>query len=405
MLSSFVHFTAIGLALCLLRVCLYTLALHLLRKYSIEPKMDSAIEASVKSELESENSRFSEEQSQDTSESGPRLSVVANRDNLKQLIQRTINISAMRTFLAKVKQWSSSLSTDEELEMMLLAISCIDLTTLAGDDTSTNVQRLCYRAVNTMQDDALAQEYRELSCAAVCVYPARVCDCVATFKRLNTPKVNIAAVATGFPSGQYGLKSRLAEIKDAVESGANEIDVVINRAAALSGKWPEVFDELCEMRRACNIRKAEGHLVHLKVIIGAGDLLTSTPSTIYNASLIAILAGADFIKTSTGKESVNATLPIGYIMMRCIVDYYNLTGIRIGFKPAGGIRTYKDALNWLFTVKMLLGPDWLSNKLFRFGASGLLDDLEKRVKVLRERKRFETTGRERIKDAEDARME
>lgn len=272
----------------------------------------------------------------------------------------------------------------------MLAVSCIDLTTLAGDDTSTNVERLCYRAINAMYDDTLASHYGDLSCAAVCVYPARVSDCANTFKRLGADsKVNIASVATGFPSGQYGLKTRIAEIKDAVESGANEIDVVINRAAAISGNWAVVFDELCEMRRACNANKSSGHEVHLKVIIGAGDLLTSTPSTIYNASLIAILAGADFIKTSTGKESVNATLPIGYIMMRCIIDYYNLTGIKIGFKPAGGIRTYKDALNWLMLVKMLLGPDWLDKKLFRFGASGLLDDLEKRIQVLRKMKKLQ----------------
>lgn len=387
----FIYSVSIGLGLCLFTKCLSLVALHILRNYNRTPEyiMDSAIEASIKAEYESENSRFTEDQSQDTSDSAQRLSFVQNQDNLKQLIQRTINIPSMREFLAKVKMNSSKLSPDEELGMLLLGISCIDLTTLAGDDTPTNVERLCYRAVHAMSEETLAVDYVNLSCAAVCVYPARVPDCVTTFKRLGAQtKVSIAAVASGFPSGQYGLKTRLAEIKDAVEGGANEIDVVINRAAALAGKWTVVFDELCEMRRACNIRKASGHEVHLKVIIGAGDLLTSTPSTIYNASLIAILAGADFIKTSTGKESVNATLPISYIMMRCIVDYYNLTGVKIGFKPAGGIRTHEDALNWLMLVKMLLGPEWLNNRMFRFGASGLLDNMEKRIQVLRKKKKL-----------------
>uniref|UniRef100_A0A6G1SH71 deoxyribose-phosphate aldolase n=1 Tax=Aceria tosichella TaxID=561515 RepID=A0A6G1SH71_9ACAR len=348
---------------------------------------------SIKSEpTTTSNQNFyfsSDSQSQSTSESTQRLSFVENQDSLRQICQRNIYIGPMRSFLARVKQNCANLKADEELRLLLLTVSCIDLTTLAGDDTATNVERLCYRAKYALDIDetdtvatTTSNNYKETKCAAVCVYPSRVVDCVHTFKRLNENGINIAAVATGFPSGQFGLKSRLAEVKDAVESGANEIDVVINRPAAIGGNWALIFDEISQMRKACDIRADSGHHVHLKVIIGAGDLLTSTPSTIYNASLVAILAGANFIKTSTGKESVNATLPIGYIMMRCIVDYYNLTGIKIGFKPAGGIRTYQDALNWLMLVKMLLGPDWLNNKLFRFGASGLLDDVEKRIRVL-----------------------
>lgn len=310
-----------------------------------------------------------------------RLTIVEDGEgSIKQLVQKSLYLNSMRFFLNKVKSYSSGLSSEEELELLLIAISCIDLTTLSGDDTSTNVSRLCHRAVHAI-DKEITPEYGDVTCAAVCVYPARIIDCRTTFKKLKQPdrKIQIAAVATGFPSGQYGLKTRLGEIREAVEHGATEIDVVINRPAAISGNWPTLFEELCEMRKACDIRASENHQVHLKVIVGAGDLLMSTPNTIYNASLVAILAGADFIKTSTGKESVNATLPIGYIMMRCIADYYDLTGIKIGFKPAGGIRTYKDALNWLVLVKLLLGPDWLNNKLFRFGASGLLDDVEKRV--------------------------
>lgn len=336
----------------------------------------------VKVENQSESSNLSKASSGGSDDACQRLSFVENQsDHLKQLLQRTIYIDSMRFFLAKVRFHSSQLSSDEELKLLLLAVSCIDLTTLAGDDTSTNVERLCYRAIHPLDDEVLP-EYNQVSCGAVCVYPARVIDCATTFKRLGaTAKVNIAAVATGFPSGQYGLKTRVGEVKEAVENGANEIDVVINRAAAIAGKWQVVFEELCEMRRACDIRK-EDHEVHLKVIIGAGDLLMSTPNTIYTASLISILAGADFVKTSTGKEGVNATLAIGYIMMHAIADYHNLTGIKIGFKPAGGIRTYKDALEWLTLVKMLLGPEWLNNGLFRFGASGLLDDVEKRVQHL-----------------------
>lgn len=338
----------------------------------------------IKEEEESSNSATQDSNiSQRTrDEARQKMSFVENPDNLKRLLEKSIYIQSMRAFLAKVKKQTTLLSVDEELELLLLAVSCIDLTTLAGDDTSTNVERLCFRAVHALDDESLA-DYSNIHCGAVCVYPARVPDCMKTFRRLDVvSKVNIAAVATGFPSGQYGLKTRVLEVKEAVENGANEIDVVINRPAAIAGKWFVVFEELCEMRKACDIRKADGHKVHLKVIIGAGDLLTSTPGTIYSASLVSILAGADFVKTSTGKESVNATLPIGYIMMRAIADYFDLTGIRIGFKPAGGIRTYKDALCWLMLVKMLLGPEWLNNKLFRFGASGLLDDVEKRIQQL-----------------------
>lgn len=311
-----------------------------------------------------------------------KLSFVDNQDGLKHLLQRSINIDAMRSFLAKVRFCSSHLSLDEELELLLLTVTCIDLTTLSGDDTPTNVERLCFRAVHALDPDTLP-DYSHISCGAVCVYPSRVVNCVDTFKRLSpSSKINVAAVAAGFPSGQYGLKTRIAEIKEAVENGADEIDVVINRGAAIANNWPVVFEELFEMRKACDIRKDDGHEVHLKVIIGAGDLLMSTPNTIYAAGLISILSGADFIKTSTGKETINATLPIGYIMMRAIVDYFNHTGTKIGFKPAGGIRTYKDALAWLILVKMLLGNEWLNNKLFRFGASGLLDDVEKRIQQL-----------------------
>lgn len=333
--------------------------------------------------MSSENSNTNSSESTTRDVATQRLAPVERNPSelLKQLGHKSIYVDSMRWFLRKVKNISSELTIDEELELLLLTVSCIDLTTLAGDDTVTNVERLCYRAIHPLDIDIMPK-YDKVTCGAVCVYPARVIDCINTFERLGDSRVNIAAVATGFPSGQYGLKTRIAEVIEAVENGANEIDVVINRPAAISGKWPVVFEEICEMRKACDHRKDDGHDVHLKVILGAGDLLMSDSNTIYTASIVAILAGANFIKTSTGKESVNATLPIGYVMMRAIAEYYNLTGIKIGFKPAGGIRTYKDALNWLMLVKMMLGPEWLNNKLFRFGASGLLDDVEKRIQVL-----------------------
>lgn len=336
----------------------------------------------VNMEIKRENEGTDSVQSSVPDEASQRLSFIEDPSGLKLLLRRSISLDSMRQFLSKVRHAASLLTPEKELEYLLLAVNCIDLTTLAGDDTSTNVERLCCRAVHSLDEDE-TPGYPNVTCAAVCVYPARVVDCVRSFKKLKVP-LNIAAVATGFPSGQYGLKSRLAEIREAVESGATEIDVVINRAAALAGQWPVVFEEICEMRKACDILKDQigGQTVHMKVILGAGDLLTADPSTIYSAGMVAILAGADFIKTSTGKEGVNATLPIGYIMMRTIADYHNLTGVKIGFKPAGGLKTHKDALEWLLLVKMLLGPGWMNNKLFRFGASGLLDSLEKRIQVL-----------------------
>ncbi|KRT85280.1 hypothetical protein AMK59_1427, partial [Oryctes borbonicus] len=183
-------------------------------------------------------------------------------------------------------------------------------------------------------------------------------------------KINIASVATGFPCGQTPLFTRLEEIKFAVKEGASEIDIVIDRSLVLTGQWEILYDEIKEMKEACG--KA-----HLKAILAAGEL--TNLSNVYKASLIAMMAGADFIKTSTGKESINATIPIGIVMARAIVDYYNNTTVRVGLKPAGGIRTSKDAIDWFVMVKEILGNEWLTPKLFRFGASGLLGDIEYRL--------------------------
>ncbi|KAG9509287.1 Deoxyribose-phosphate aldolase, partial [Fragariocoptes setiger] len=337
----------------------------------------------------------------------PRMSLMDNKDLRILFRQFTWNISTMRDMIRHVKYYCSKIGIDEEYDLLLLAVRCIDLTTLAGDDTITNVERVCYRAIAPLIDDddnsedeltadpvsrvssQLPTNGADIKCAAVCVYPARVVDChntLAKLRRNPADRVKIAAVATGFPSGQYGLKSRLSELQYAVESGANEIDVVINRAAAISGDWLTVHRELCEMISLAREMSDENDPVHVKVIIGAGDLLSSTPRTIFLATLVSILAGADFVKTSTGKENVNATLPIGYFMMRAVLDYYLATGVRVGFKPAGGIRKFKDALHWLILVKHLLGPVWLSPTLFRFGASGLLDSLVTRIRQLEKQK-------------------
>uniref|UniRef100_A0A8C0GMU0 deoxyribose-phosphate aldolase n=1 Tax=Chelonoidis abingdonii TaxID=106734 RepID=A0A8C0GMU0_CHEAB len=218
---------------------------------------------------------------------------------------------------------------DWQAAWLLRAVTCIDLTTLSGDDTPSNIHRLCYKAKHPIREDllrAMNMHDKGITTAAVCVYPARVADAV---KALKTSGCNIpvASVATGFPAAQTSLKTRLEEIRIAVEDGAKEIDIVINRTLVLTGQWE----------------------------------------------------GSDFIKTSTGKEAVNATLPVGIVMMRAIRDFYWKTGNKVGFKPAGGIRTAKDALTWLILMKEELGDEWLKSDLFRLGASTLLSDIERQI--------------------------
>lgn len=257
---------------------------------------------------------------------------------------------------------------------LLRAVTCIDLTTLSGDDTPSNVHRLCSKAANPLREDllhGLGIPKGVVTTGAVCVYPARVSDCINSFSKMGLEKhIPVAAVATGFPTGQYKLSSRLQEIQDAVDDGASEIDVVINRTAALTGDWEIVYSEVCDMKKACG--KA-----HLKTILATGEL--GSLQNVYKASMVCMMAGADFIKTSTGKEGVNAVLPVGIVMARAIWDYYVDTGVKVGFKPAGGIRTAKDALSWQFLMMEELGSDWLKPSLFRIGASGLLGDIERQL--------------------------
>lgn len=260
---------------------------------------------------------------------------------------------------------------------LLRAVTCLDLTTLAGDDSFSNVQRLCFKANNPIRQDlikAMGVEDLNIKVGAVCVYPAMVPHAVKCLKSAGgcEGEIPIAAVATGFPAGLTFLETRLREIEMAIERGATEIDIVINRTLALAGDWPAMYKEI----RACAAVCAKTG-AHMKTILGVGELGTLT--NVYKASLVAMMAGSHFIKTSTGKEGVNATLPVGLVMSRAIREYQQRTGFKVGFKPAGGIRTAKDACTWLSLMKEELGDEWLRNDMFRIGASSLLLDIERQL--------------------------
>lgn len=253
---------------------------------------------------------------------------------------------------------------------LVKALQCIDLTTLAGDDTPGRVHRLATKARRPLRADivdALGLSDTPPRVGAVCVYPTMVAPAV---KALEGSGIPVASVATGFPTGLTPLPQRLAEIRYAVDMGADEIDIVINRAQVLRQEWTALYDEICAMREACGN-------AHLKAILGTGDLRTLR--NVYKASTVAMMAGADFIKTSTGKEEVNATLPVSLVMLRALRDYGDRTGMKVGFKPAGGIRTAKDAMSWLILMKEELGREWLEPDLFRIGASAMLADIERQL--------------------------
>ncbi|XP_004407053.1 PREDICTED: deoxyribose-phosphate aldolase [Odobenus rosmarus divergens] len=281
--------------------------------------------------------------------------------NQPAVLRRAEQIQARRTVK---KEWQAA--------WLLKAVTFIDLTALSGDDTSSNIQRLCYKAKYPIREDllkSLNMHDKGLTTAAVCVYPARVCDAVKALKASGCT-IPVASVATGFPSGQTHLKTRLEEIRLAVEDGATEIDVVINRTLVLTGQWEALYDEIRQFRKACGE-------AHLKTILATGELGSLT--NVYKASMIAMMAGSDFIKTSTGKETVNATFPVAIVMLRAIRDFFWKTGNKVGFKPAGGIRSAKDSLAWLSLVKEELGDEWLTPELFRIGASTLLSDIERQI--------------------------
>ncbi|WP_052252128.1 deoxyribose-phosphate aldolase [Kaistella solincola] len=263
-----------------------------------------------------------------------------------------------------------SVKKEFQAAWLLKAISMIDLTTLAGDDTRGNVLRLCEKAKNPVRKDilkSLNMQDANLTTGAVCVYHTLIPFAKEALKGTSIP---IAAVSTGFPAGKISLEEKLTEIKKSVAAGATEIDIVISRDLVLESKWQELYNEIRLCREACGE-------AHMKTILATGEIPTYTK--VAKASWVAMMAGSDFIKTSTGKESVNATLAISLVMIRCIRDYYELTGCKIGYKPAGGIQKAKQALDYLILVKEELGNDWLTPELFRFGASSLLGDIERQL--------------------------
>ena len=253
---------------------------------------------------------------------------------------------------------------------LLKAISCIDLTTLAGDDTKGNVTRLCAKAQSPVRHDllqAMGMADAHIQTGAVCVYHNLI---PFAKEALGSSGIPIAAVSTGFPAGKISFEEKIREIELSVAAGATEIDIVISRDLVLESKWKALYDEVAACRKACGA-------AHMKTILATGEIPTYTK--VAKASWVSMMAGSDFIKTSTGKESVNATLPVSLVMIRAIRAYHELTGYKVGFKPAGGIQKAKQALDWLILIKEELGDDWLNPELFRFGASSLLADIERQL--------------------------
>ncbi|MBB5722641.1 deoxyribose-phosphate aldolase [Loktanella ponticola] len=261
-----------------------------------------------------------------------------------------------------------SVKKDYQAAWLCKAISVMDLTTLSGDDTQDRVKRLCAKAKQPVSPALLAQLGMEgLTTGAVCVYHDMVETAV---KALDGTSIPVAAVSTGFPAGLSPFHLRIQEIRESVDAGASEIDIVISRRHVLNGNWQALYDEMAEMREACGD-------AHIKAILATGEL--GTLRNVARASLVCMMAGADFIKTSTGKETVNATLPVTLTMIRAIRAYQERTGIKVGYKPAGGISKAKDALVYLAMIKDELGDRWLQPDLFRFGASSLLGDIERQL--------------------------
>jgi len=320
------------------------------------------------------------------------MSTLAKRDNSAPEIIATLDglplgpnrglplnldwVRAVRVNTSAVERRAQTLVTrrtvkkDWQAAWLLRAISCMDLTTLSGDDTEERVRRLCAKARRPIRQDLVERlgiAELNLTVAAVCVYHTFVETAV---RALEGSGIHVAAVSTGFPAGLSPLAERVAEIRRSVEAGAHEIDIVITRAHVFSGNWQALYDEIAAFKQACGA-------AHMKAILGTGDLLTLR--NVGRASVVAMMAGADFIKTSTGKEPTNATLPVGLVMTRAIRNYAQETGMAVGFKPAGGIRTAKQSLEWLSLIKEELGPSWLRAEMFRFGASGMLGDIERQL--------------------------
>jgi deoxyribose-phosphate aldolase len=283
--------------------------------------------------------------------------VMSAQANTSAIERRAATLPGRRTVK---KDWQAA--------WLLKAITLIDLTTLSGDDTAGRVRRLCAKAMHPVRDDIMAAlGVPPVTVGAVCVYHDMVAIAVDALKGSGIP---VAAVSTGFPAGLSPFHLRVAEIGESVAAGAQEIDIVISRRHVLTGDWQALYDEMRAFRAACGE-------AHVKAILATGEL--GTLRNVARASLVCMMAGADFIKTSTGKEAVNATLPVSLVMVRAIRDYADRTGFMVGYKPAGGISKAKDALVYLSLMKEELGNRWLSPDLFRFGASSLLGDIERQL--------------------------
>ncbi len=281
------------------------------------------------------------------------------RVNRSAVERRAATIPTRRTVK---KQWQAA--------WLIRAVQCLDLTTLAGDDTPGTVRRLAAKARSPVRPDVIkgyGLAAGSVHVAALCVYHNMV---PAAVEALRGSGIAVAAVSTGFPAGQTPFRLKLEEIKESVAAGADEIDIVISRAHVLTGDWLALYEEVRAFREACGPTR-------LKTILACGDL--GTLRNVAAASWVCMMAGADFIKTSTGKEPVNATLPFGLVMTRAIREYFEETGYRVGLKPAGGIRAARQALDWLLLIKEELGEEWMQPSLFRIGASGLLTDIERQL--------------------------
>lgn len=286
---------------------------------------------------------------------GPVEEVKVNRSAVER---RSATMNTRRTVK---KEWQAA--------WLLQAISTIDLTTLSGDDTPGTVKRLCAKARQPLRFELLEKLglNHSLTTGAVCVYHEFVSTAVEALEGSSIP---VAAVSTGFPAGLNPFKQKIQEIEASVKAGASEIDIVISRQHVLTQNWRALYDEVKTFREACGP-------AHMKSILAVGEL--GTLKNVMRASYVCMQAGSDFIKTSTGKEPTNATLPVSLVMVRAIRDYYEQTGYKVGFKPAGGIRTAKQSLDWLIMMKEELGEEWMQPHLFRIGASALLNDIERQL--------------------------
>ncbi|OXU19545.1 hypothetical protein TSAR_010033 [Trichomalopsis sarcophagae] len=292
---------------------------------------------------------------------------------IEKAAKTNIDESQINNEVKKITDKANTVPDETKLELLLRGITHLDLTSLKGGETFEDIKELCQKAVNAI--DVSFDGEKPVQTAAVCVFPASARDAIKALNELNSrEKVKVASVAADFPAAQLPLETRLEEIRQVVDYGVDEVDIVINRKLALAHKWKELYDELTLARKACGKAK-------LKTILATGDL--PSLQDVYTASFAAMLAGSDFIKTSTGKEAVNATLPVGVVMSKAIRDYHAVSGKKIGFKPAGGIKTSEDIVQWLTLIKEELGNDWLTKDLFRIGASSVLDDIIKTVDTLK----------------------